>query len=295
MDEKRLDVRHVSDVPLSEISGLGRRRRPGSHTVELLAVGDEEFTVVASTVGDDAVVGSFESFRLQDLIDDGDPNRGSQWEAADGDSTGRLYILQEDPPHVFVINPGLDELLVDIELRFESDEGPAFDGDPAPNSQGEGLVLLKSGHLLIAKEKDPPVLMELGPSAANPEGASPGLLFSVDDEFPLPEERRTRFVLLEVWRLDEEAESTIADISDVAVGPDNRLYILSDESRCIARLEPSLDPGDTRLTIETLWRLPEELEQPEGLVLTDDLSPIVAIDRKDRDANLFSLSSLRAR
>jgi SdiA-regulated len=292
VEESRLDVRHVFDVPLNEISGLGQRRVPRSRSLELLAVGDEEFTVVASTVEDDAVVRGFNSYRLDDLLDDADPDKGSQWEAADGDSTGRLYILQEDPAHVFVIGPDLDELLVDIELRFDSPAGAAFEGDPAPNSQGEGLVLLKTGHFLIAKEKDPPVLMEFGPVDTDPAGASPGLLFSVEGEFPLPRERRARFALLEVWSLDERAGSRISDISDVAVGPDNRLYILSDESRCIARLQAGLDPGDTRLTIESLWGLPQELQQPEGLVVTGDMTPIVAIDRKSRNANLFSLSPL---
>lgn len=48
----------------------------------------------------------------------------------------------------------------------------------------------------------------------------------------------------EVWDLGGEVMERIGDLSDVTVGPDGRIYILSDESRCIARLQATLDPED---------------------------------------------------
>jgi uncharacterized protein YjiK len=153
-------------------------------------------------------------------------------------------------------------------------------------------VLLRNGHILVAKEKDPPVLMEYGPSEERPQGLTPDLLFATSDEFPLPQEPRTEFSLLTVWRLSSSAGDAIKDISDVAVGPDESLYLLSDESACIAQLERTLDPGQEHLEIASLWHLPPELEQPEGLVLTEDRTPLVAIDSGERGTNLFMLSTL---
>jgi uncharacterized protein YjiK len=99
-------------------------------------------------------------------------------------------------------------------------------------------------------------------------------------------------VVLTIWDLDAEAGEEIHDISDVAVGADERLYILSDESRCIARVEHRLPAAQRKLSITAYWKLPEEIVQPEGLVLMDDMTPLVAVDRKERNRNLFVLEPL---
>jgi uncharacterized protein YjiK len=106
--------------------------------------------------------------------------------------------------------------------------------------------------------------------------------------------RRAQYRLLTIWELDREAGGRIHDISDVGVGPDDRLYLLSDESRCIARLERSLSPDETALSITSEWDLPDEIVQPEGLVVTDELVPIVAVDRDEMKENLFFLDPLEA-
>jgi hypothetical protein len=290
MKASGLQIREVYDVPLKEISGLGQRRPRAGGGVQVLAVGDQEFTVVIAELGPEGGRPEFYPVRLEEVIAPGDPSAGSEWEAADGDATGRVFILQESPGKVFVLGPDLDHLLCSIDLSIES--GSSLDWFDTPNSQGEGLVLMTNGHLLVAKEKDPPVLMEFGPEGEDPEGVAPELLFTTSEEFPLPSGHRETFTLLEVWDLDSGADEAITDISDVAVGPDDRLYLLSDESRCIARIEPSLSPGRDKLGVTAVWRLPEELVQPEGLVLDRNLNPIVAIDRDEMKENLFVLSSL---
>lgn len=292
MKKRQLTVEDTADIDLLEISGLGQRHRPGGSGLQVLAVGDEEFTVLIADLEAGVTPRRFERLQLEHVLAEGEPAAGSQWEAADGDASGRVFILQEDPAVVFVLNPEMDELVCRIELISRTPDGDDLGLGESPNSQGEGLVLLRNGHVLIAKEKDPPVLMEYGPNEERPEGVAPDLLFATSDEFPLPANRRTQFGLLTVWRLSGSAEAEIKDISDIAVGPDEGLYLLSDESRCIAQLERTLDPEQEHLGVVSLWHLPSELEQPEGLVVTDERTPLVAIDSGDRVRNLFVLSPL---
>ncbi|MBA2273481.1 MAG: SdiA-regulated domain-containing protein [Actinobacteria bacterium] len=293
MPPQQLTVKDTADVDLLEISGLGQRHHPDGRGLQMLAVGDDDFTIVIADLEAGVTPRHFDRLRLEHVLAEGEPTQGSQWEAADGDASGRVFVLQEDPAVVFVLNPQMDDLVSRIELANTTPEGDDFGLGTSPNSQGEGLVLLRNGHILVAKEKDPPVLMEYGPSEERPEGLTPDLLFATSDEFPLPQAPRMEFNLLTVWRLSSSAGDTLKDISDVAVGPDEGLYLLSDESACIAQLERTLDPKQEHLEIASLWKLPSELEQPEGLVVTDDRTPLVAVDSGERTTrNLFVLSPL---
>lgn len=287
MRTKQLAIRRVFDVPLLEISGLGQRPRP-EQGMQVLAVGDEDFTVVSASVESSTSLSDFCTHRLHDLLGGGD-EQSSEWEAADGDSTGRVFILQESPGKVFILSPEL-RLLHTIDLSVEDDD--RLDWEKSPNAQGEGLVLLANGHVVVAKEKEPPLLMEFGPEGDEASGIVSDLLLLERRRFPEPAEPSSKHVVLTVWDLDGEADARIDDISDVAVGPDERLYLLSDESRCIARVEHQLPAAQRKLSITAVWKLPEEIVQPEGLVLMDDMTPLVAIDRKEPNQNLFLLDPL---
>ena len=41
--------------------------------------------------------------------------------------------------------------------------------------------------------------------------------------------------------------------------PDGRIYVLSDEWRCIARLQATLDPEDRLIEVDRIWGLPDRL------------------------------------
>lgn len=290
MKVQSLGIRALLDAPLREISGLGRRPHSPQGPQQVLAVGDEDFTLAVATVGRDGALGEFRRHGLKDVLQGSGASGSSEWEAADGDRSGRVFILQESPGVVFIFSPNLDRLLHRVELSVQ--DSNAVDWDRLPNSQGEGLVLLAGGHFLIAKEKDPPLLMEFGPRGDGARGVDSGSLLLGREEFTLPPDERAQQVLLTIWELDEDAASRISDISDVAVGPDQRLYLLSDESRCIARLESSVSPGQRRVRVTGMWRLPDEAEQPEGLVLLDDMTPVVAIDSQEPAGNVFVLDPL---
>ena len=141
--------------------------------MQVLAVGDEDFTVVSASVESSTSLSDFAIHRLHDLLDEGD-EYGSQWEAADGDSTGRVFILQESPGKVFILSPELDGLLHTIDRSVEGNE--RLDWEKSPNERGEGLVLLANGHVVVAKEKEPPLLMEFGPEGEEASGIVSELL-----------------------------------------------------------------------------------------------------------------------
>jgi uncharacterized protein YjiK len=98
--------------------------------------------------------------------------------------------------------------------------------------------------------------------------------------------------MLSAWDLGGEALARIGDLSDVAIGPDGRIYILSDESRCIARLQPTVPPEGGTVAVDRVWGLPDRLHQPEGLVITDGWDALVATDHTEQRDNLFLLGGL---
>ena len=288
MNNNRLAINKVHDIPLSEVSGLGQRRVPGNKH-QILAVGDRKFEVVVvhPSDGEDW---HYETIALGSVLKDADAEKSSEWEAADSDTTGRVFMLQESPGRIYVADRDLKHIECVIELTLDEDQRRELNWDADSNARAEGLVLLRNGHVLIAKEKEPPLFLEFGARGEDAQGVQPDLLFGSIGEFPLPQEQKVSFELLKTWSLDKG--SGITDISDMAAAPNAGLYLLSDESRCIARAETNLSHEETQLSVREMWELPEELEQPEGLVIRDGMVPLVAIDRDEQAENLFVMEPL---
>ena len=298
------------ELPLSEISGLGVRSRPGG--VELVAVGDEEFAVVTASVDRDGTLGDADRHDLASALPEDITAGvgGSEFESVACDSAGTLLVLQEEPPRVLVINPLVDRLLQTINLVVEPTQalfGAAWAEDP--NKRGEALVALQEGHLLVVKQRNPVVLIEFAPSAdPHPRGLTPDTL-GPPVEFPVGEGEHD-YLVVATWELP--AEPTLESVNDAAVGEDGRLYVLSSNSERIARLGP-VQPGEDSVPIEAAWDVdlsdranqpePKDTQKkkghhkggdrphPEGLVLLEGLLPIIAIDKKDPGPNVYVLES----
>ncbi|MGB8550069.1 MAG: hypothetical protein WCD82_17985, partial [Xanthobacteraceae bacterium] len=81
---------------------------------------------------------------------------------------------------------------------------------------------------------------------------------------------------------------TCADFSDLEIGPDGCLYLLSDKSATIARLDDLPAGGGTAALIDA-WRLGDLDGKPEGLAFTAHGRAIVGLDTRKPRRNLVLL------
>jgi hypothetical protein len=107
-------------------------------------------------------------------------------------------------------------------------------------------VLLPGGHLLVAKEKKPATLIEFGPPQSRSRGLVRGGALADGERWSIKKGHH-RFVALAIWFPDKTLAKTCADFSDLEIGPDGCLYLLSDKSATIARLDDLPAGGGTAL------------------------------------------------
>jgi uncharacterized protein YjiK len=288
-----LSVRDVYDLQLREVSGICERAAGDGRPRQLLAIGDDSHHVLVGDL-EPEVPDTFARHDLEPLLAEAGvrSGRSSQWEGVDTDETGRVFVLREVPGTVFVFDPALERLLHVLHLTVEDDPGEQEAWDADENALGEGLLLLDNGHLFVVKEEKPRQLLEFGLPGEQAEGLHHNLLISDTGRFPTPEEATATLHMLSAWDLGGEALERVGDLSDVTVGPDGRVYLLSDESRCIARLQPTVPPESGTVAVDRIWGLPERLHQPEGLVITPAWDVLVATDHPERRENLFLLDGL---
>jgi SdiA-regulated len=285
----------VWDLDLREVSGICERPAGHRRPRQLLAVGDQSHHILVGELGMGGP-GRFERRDLQPLVAGAGLRtpESSQWEGIDTDATGRVFVLREVPGTVLVFDQTLETLLHVFPLTVEDDPAELEAWEADHNALGEGVLLLRNGHLFVVKEDKPRQLLEFGLPGARAEGLREDLPIAHASEFPTPPESRVTFRLLTAWDLGGEAAERIGDLSDVTVGPDGRIYVLSDQSRCIARLQATLDPEDGLIEVDRIWGLPDRLHQPEGLVITGNREVLVAVDHDEPRENLFLLRGLDA-
>jgi SdiA-regulated len=288
-----LTVRRVWDLPLREVSGICERAGGDGRPRQLLAVGDDSHDLLVGDL-EPEVPRTFARHDLEPLLRRAGVRIGksSQWEGVDTDETGRVFVLREVPGTVLVFDPELGDLLHVLPLTVADDPGEERAWRSDENALGEGLLLLRNGHLFVVKEDKPRQLLEFGLAGSPAEGLHRDLLVADRGRFPTPDEPQVTFHMLAAWDLGGEALERIGDLSDVTVGPEGRVYLLSDESRCIARLQETVPPAGGTVSVDRIWGLPERLHQPEGLVITASWEVLVATDHKERRDNLFLLDGL---
>jgi hypothetical protein len=202
-------------------------------------------------------------------------------------------LLQESPPRAELIDFEASRVLASIALEIDGDSALARSWSDPDGSRGEGAVLLPDGHLLVAKEKHPNVFIEFGPEGARSHGFSRGRALGDGQPWPVKQGHQ-RFFALAVWHPDKALDKACADFSDLEVGPDGCLYLLSDKSATIA-LVANLAPGGGVASLTQSWELDDIDAKPEGLAFTATGHAIVALDKRKKKNNLVMLEPTIAR
>jgi hypothetical protein len=272
-------------VPLPEVSGLTARRTDGG--VLLLALGDDRVAFAMTTVVD-GVPGEFEVVTADDVgARPGYEERATQLEALALDGAGRVWVLTEGTSMV----GGVDLATRRIVSRFTLDTSTVVDLHSSWSKQGasrgEGVLLLRDGHLLVAKEKKPAGLVEFGPRSELPQGVSDATLLAHDEGWTPPPDDEG-LVALAWWPWDGDGTDDLTDLSDLAPDHDGGVWVLSDQGRCLAQLVLPLVPGG-RVAATSLVPLPKKVAKPEGLAFLGGGLIAVADDRKDARDNLTVL------
>jgi hypothetical protein len=156
--KKRLRVRRVVDVPLREVSGICLRRGRNGR-MSPLAIGDRvpKIAWFLEPRSDEGRI-DWHTRNIAKLSGSMLSKHDPQIEAVRVDGLGRVLLLQETPPRVELVDPKALKVVASIDLAIEvSGEIARAWADPK-GSRGEGMVLLRGGHLLVAKEKKPAAL-----------------------------------------------------------------------------------------------------------------------------------------
>jgi hypothetical protein len=285
--EEILRAYRMLDVPLREVSGICIRRG-SSHKISLIAVGDRAAKVAILSLPDnDSASLDWRTMNVAKFSGSEMPDDDPQIEAICCDGEGRVLMLQETPPRVEFVDLEASRVVASIKLSVEENSELARSWTDPKGSRGEGALLLPDGHLLVAKEKQPAALIEFGPPGARPLGLLANGALEDGARWPIGEGRH-EFVALAVWFADKMLSKICADFSDLEIGPDGRLYLLSDKSAMIARLD-DLSPGGGTVTFAAAWRLDGLDGKPEGLAFTAEGRAIVALDTRKARHNLVFL------
>ncbi|MGI9163265.1 MAG: hypothetical protein ACR2JI_10160 [Mycobacterium sp.] len=271
----KLTVRDVADVPLREVSGLTL------HGEDLLAVGDHDPVVFSAPLGQWPP-----RWRGIDLAGLSLPDGGTQFEAVASAGEHMVLVLQEQPARVLHLDLSAPRLLGQFDLDVP-------DGHPLRqswlgdrSSRGESLILTDRGHLIVMKEKNPAAILEFGPAGDAPVGWRRG------GRPVAPVSGDASMTVLATWWPGEGLATWLPDISDATVGPDGRLYLISDQGNSIARLPDSLDAAGGTVEADAIWRIAGSPENAEGLVILEDGTPLVGLDTKSPRRNLLRLEPL---
>ena len=285
--KRRLRVRRVVHVPLREVSGICLRLGANGR-MSLLAVGDRVARIAwFSMPGNDDDRIDWQATSIANLAGSKLPKHDPQIEAVCADGAGRILLLQETPPRVELVDLKSSKALALIDLAMDGRGEVARAWSDPKGSRGEGVVLLANGHLLVAKEKKPAALIEFGPSDARSRGLARGGALAAGKRWPIRKGQH-RFVALATWHPDKALAKACADFSDLEIGPDGCLYLLSDKSASIARLE-DLEAGGGSAGLRRAWRLGDLGGKPEGLAFTKQGHAIVGLDTRKKRRNLVLL------
>ena len=302
-----LKIEKAFQIPLRELSGLSLKKK-SLDTYEIYAIGDRHpiINILEYHLKTKKLVqkGRFDfahaiSARFlpchSDLIASCSKLKKSltaQWEAVATDASDRIYLLNEQLATIMVYEPTKDTITHTLNLEsFVLSNSKTKDQDyrdQENNALGEGLILLKNNHILIAKERMKTSIYEFAGVGESPKGYQSALALGKDDIFELNEENKPLYPVHR-WKLLRGFSH--CDLSEIAIGPDGKLFGISQKCKWISSIH-DLNPKKKRLKFLKTWRLPSEIDRAEAFVVLDSQGTfLVAEDRKSKThKNLFLLA-----
>ncbi len=301
---KALTITEQYNVPIAELSGLAIVRASAQKNgarINLYGIGDASYEIANLRINGASTEASIDVHDVAHILGKRVKD-SSQWEAIAADGKDTLCMLSEAGGEISCLDHSLKKDRGSLRLDVSSIGylNSAWKGQP--NSRGEGLVLMKEGHVLVLKEKQPSMLVEFGPAGDAPMGYGPDVFLRKGEPFIMPSSdvgQASSLVALKAWSFSKRLQELAKDASEITVGPDGRVYLLSQESSTLIRLEKTLRPDEDRAGVGhksegshgDYWLLPKGLEKAEGLVIDDEMRPWVGIDiGKTSKPNLFRLS-----
>ena len=263
-------------VPAKEVSGLCVFNDANTGKKKVLVISDTDKKLIVADLAD-MTRGRFESETLDlsswggSLKPNGSAKSGSQWEAIFADNHSRLYISNEEAGTIEVYDFKNRRFLGQIELSLKSDNDQiselkkAWDQDAG--SRVEGFVFLPNGHILAAKEKNPPVLIEFAPQGEVAQGVGGRDSTSPRQEtvssafvpWPGPPEKKLVYHAQKYWRPSSEFPADL-DLSELTIAGDGQIVLLSDRFRSIYFLGNSLTLAETTFKAKKTISLPSVME-----------------------------------
>ena len=186
--QRKLAIISSYNLPIAEVSGLARTRSSlaeagkNSGRMDLYAVGDSGYEMVRFRIGN---AGNGPDVQVHDVahILGRHANNASQWEAVATDGKNTVCMLSETHAGISCVDTRLER----VKARFKLDVSGIARLDSTwkdqPNSRGEGMLLMKKGHVLVLKEKRPSMLIEFGPEGDQPMGYGPDTFLEPDEAF----------------------------------------------------------------------------------------------------------------
>ena len=321
--QKKLTITEQYNLPIAELSGLAiapttrtnggngnGRLETGEDGLYIYAIGDGSYEIARFHIDRASGAAIIDAQDVADVVRRGKAD-ASQWEAIATDGRDTICMLSENRGEIVCLDHRLEHRRGSFTLDVSSIDHLELAWEARPNSRGEGMILMKKGHVLVLKEKHPAMLIEFGPEGDPPIGYGPaaflgdGEVFAglkTDSEEPIvyranratfPVQRR--LVALKTWEFSGHLRELAMDASEITLGPDGSVYLLSQESATLIRLQKILKPDEDKVSLDrgAYWKLPAGLEKAEGLVIDGNMHPWIGIDIKQTSKlNLFRLSPI---
>lgn len=299
MSIPKVKARRVGSIPLKEVSGLARGRdRDGNRIV--VAIGDGAALIAWAPLAGDVEDLRWQSADLSHAAGSRIPRKDPQIEGVALDGRMGVVIVQEFPNRAEVIDAVSRS--VRAQVVFDVPDLPSLADVHAswqdPNSShSEGIVLMRNGHVLLVKEKDPAALLEFGPVGDQPLGLG-SESWLPDDQTWVVGPGEVTLTCLAAWRPSEDLRRACPDFSDAAVGGDGRLLMTGDQAQVLVAVDAlpaAADPHDGEFPAAGMWRVSGIEDKPEGLAVLPNGDVLIACDRRKVTGNLFLVAGEQLR